>query len=155
MSKENINLIRHFLATLSYRANKVISNVPVNYPGLQTGKGVRTPQEILNHISTVLLHTKSYLLNEKEENYPLREWNGEVKLFNDALKELDKIFCRNKKMSMDKLKLLLQGPLSDAMTHIGQLAMLRRLAGSPIPGENFMKADLQAGKLNPTGFENM
>ncbi|MEQ1923362.1 MAG: hypothetical protein ABL952_12720, partial [Pyrinomonadaceae bacterium] len=42
---------------------------------------------------------------------------------------------------------LLQGPFSDAMTHAGQLAMLRRMAGDPVPPENFIVADIRPDRL--------
>lgn len=147
MEKIDTQLIRHFLATLSYRANKIISNIPENYPELIIGNGVRTPKEILHHILEVLLFAKFYLLNENRKDTPLLEWNEEVKRFNNILNELDKIL-EEKDVESSTLKKLLQGPLSDAMTHIGQLALLRRLAGSPISGENFMKADINTGKTN-------
>jgi hypothetical protein len=42
---------------------------------------------------------------------------------------------------------LFQGPIADALTHVGQLAMQRRLTGAPTRGENFFVAVVTAGQV--------
>ena len=149
MSKNNeLELLRHYLATLAYRTQKAVSNPPDNFANLQIGKGVRTPIEILNHMSGLLLLVKAYLLSEKFEKPQILNWDEEINRFHNMLKEIDDLLTHSSKQDLKELKKLLQGPLSDAMTHIGELATLRRLAGSPIKGANYMKAKIEIGNVS-------
>ena len=148
MSKNNeVELLRHYLATLAYRTQKAISNLPANFANFQIGKRVRTPVQILNHMSRLLLLVKAHLLSQKFEKPQTLNWDDEINHFHNILKEIDHLLTHNYKQDLKELKKLLQGPLSDTMTHIGQLAMLRRLAGSPIKGANYMKAKIEIGKV--------
>lgn len=142
-------LIRHFIATLGYRATKVIRNAPENYPALSVGEGVRTPVEILHHLSDVLLFAYRILVPSERIEIPLAAWETEVGRFYHALGRLDEAIVNGAEPRELSWEQLLQGPLSDAMTHVGQLAMLRRLAGDPVPGENFSRAEIQIGKVRP------
>ncbi len=142
-------LLRHILATLSYRATQAISNVPPNYPELVVGKEVRTPIEILRHMSRVLTYAHSvFAPNDYGDNYefPAGTWKWEVNRFYGVLEKLDRVFIASK-MGDITWQQLLQGPLSDAMTHVGQLTMLRRMSDSPVTYENFIKANIRIGEL--------
>lgn len=82
------------------------------------------------------------------------QFDGEVARFYDCLILLDNDLISNGDCEeQDMLLRLLQGPLADAMTHVGQLAMLRRLAGSPVRGQNFMEADIVIGRIGPDQSE--
>src|SRR2546426_11302508 len=48
--------------------------------------------------------------------------------------------------SMGNQEWHLQGPIADALTHIGQIAM-RRLAGAPIKGESYFAAEILIGRV--------
>lgn len=139
------NLLSHFLAAILYRAEKAIKEVPDHYPKLQLGNGVRTPIEILSHISHVLKCAHSVF--EQYDSLcqpPIGSWEDEVLRFYDIVEELKKSLSKGLP-SRDRIaEKLLQGPLSDAMTHVGQLSMLRRVAYDPIPAENFFDADIKA-----------
>lgn len=138
---------RHYLATLSYRATIAIKDVPLHYPDFQVGKGVKTPVELLSHISDVLTLGYSWFANV-EAGKGVQEWEREVDRFYNSVEKLDQAFAEN--VSMKKsAELLLQGPLADAMTHVGQLLMLRRLADSPVPPKSYIKADIQTGIIRP------
>jgi len=143
-------LIRHFIATLAYRLTKVIQNVPDNYPALSIGAGIRTPVEILHHMSDVLLFAYRTLVLSEHTEIPLAAWEKEVERFYDALGRLDEAIASGTEPRKLSWEQMLQGPLSDAMTHVGQLAMLRRLAGDPIPSENFSQADIRIGVIRTT-----
>jgi len=136
------NLLRHFLATILYRAQKAIKEVPANYPNLQLGNGVRTPIEILSHISHVLTCAHSVFKHyDSLCQPPIGSWEDEVLRFYEIVKQLKKSFSKglpNRDRIAEKLC-----PLSDAMTHVGQLSMLRRIADNPIPAENFFDADIE------------
>lgn len=145
----NTEFVRHLLATLSYRTRQAISNVPSNYPELVIGKEVRTPIEILRHMSRVLTYAHSQFepSNYQEDfNFPSGPWEWEVNRFYEVLEKLDQVFIESKTGSITWLQVV-QGPLSDAITHVGQLTMLRRMADSPVTYENFIIADIRIGEV--------
>ncbi|XEC96691.1 hypothetical protein AB6A23_09225 [Paenibacillus tarimensis] len=137
-------LLRHFLATILYRAEKAIKGVPDNYPNLQIGKDVRSPIEILSHISHVLTCAHSVFEHYDSLIPPsIGSWEEEASRFYEIVEKLDKSLFKglpNRKRIAEKL---LQGPLSDAMTHVGQLSLLKRMADQPIPAESFFDADIK------------
>ncbi len=150
MDSRDIDLFRHFLSTISYRAEKALEKAPDNFPGLQLREGVRTPKEIMHHINELIIRTKARINQENMKNVIVDalDWEDEVNRLFFSVNELDEVIVGKKdELDPELTKRLLQGPLADAMSHIGQLAMLRRLAGSPIIAENFMKADISAGKF--------
>ena len=75
-------------------------------------------------------------------------WDSEIARFFDGLRRLDEALAADAPLGFPVEKLF-QGPDADALTHIGQIAMLRRLAGSPVKGENYFKAEIQAGQVGP------
>lgn len=148
--KNNIELLRHHLATIAYRFQKSISRAPDDFENFELGKGVRTPRELLNHMSHDLLYAKLAVevgKRQKIEKPKLLTWQGEVDRFHETLAEIDKLIA-SATLDIQDLKIVLQGPLSDVMTHIGQLAMLSRLSGSPVKGEDFMKAKITTDKVD-------
>lgn len=145
---EKRELIRHFLASIAYHATKAIKNAPTNYPELDVGKGVRTPRHILHHITGVLSYAHSFYEHYDTTYFEHKPWEEEVRHFYETLSRLDRSF-REKGQTRMSEEQILQGPLSDAMAHVGQLLMLRRLAGSPVPAENFLYADIRKGVVGP------
>jgi hypothetical protein len=143
------DLLRHFLATLAYRCTKVILGAPKDFGDFDAGHGVRKPREILSHMSGALLHAHSFLGPLESARMPLGTWEEEVGRFFRILSELDKSLESGMRWNGRTEERILQGPLADAMTHIGQLAMLRRMASSPISKENFDEADIRPGDVSP------
>jgi len=144
-----IDLLRHHLATMAFRAQHAISDAPANYPEFEAGQGVLKPVEILNHINLMLVATRQYILRD-EPNYPKDvPWWQAIECFHSALADLDEVLVENETADDVLVRRFYQGPWSDAMTHIGQLIMLRRLAGSPVKRLNYMKSDVRAGHLGP------
>lgn len=142
-------LLRHFLATLSYRTNKVVVGAPSNFGNFDAGHGVRKPVEILFHMSHVLMHARSFLKPQTTAETPIGSWEGEVARLFQVLSELDHILESGAPLHGRTEEQLLQGPLADAMTHIGQLAMLRRLNSAPISKESFDEAPIRTGDISP------
>ena len=142
--------LRHFLAALAYRLQKSIRGAPEDYWYFEAGQGVRTPGRIVRHINGVLSYAVAIIesgnLDQRTHLEDL-SWQDELERFHQTLKVLDQHLLNQPNLSDDLLRRLLQGPLSDAMTHIGQLATLRRMAGFPVRAENFMKANVQTGHL--------
>ncbi len=139
----SIKILDHLLATILYRFNKAISLADSNYPDFNAGSGVRTPIQIVNHMTADLKSAKRHLLypEEKMDVTEIQSWETEVSRFRSILREVSEAL--HQKQYDEKLLLrLTQGPVSDVLTHIGQLATLSRLNGQPVPGENFMKPDI-------------
>jgi hypothetical protein len=143
------DLLRHFLATLAYRCRKIVLGAPKDFGNFDAGHGVRKPTEIFSHMSGVLIHAHSFLAPLENIRMPLGTWEEEVGRFFRILFELDKSLESGRQWNGRTEEQILQGPLADAMTHIGQLAMLRRMASSPIPKESFDEADLRLGDVSP------
>lgn len=141
-------MLRHFLASIAYRATKAIRNAPETYPDLYIGKGVRTPLRILHHITGVLTYTHSFFEHYDTTHFDIKSWDVEVDEFYNILSKLDKSFQEKNPNEVTEEQLL-QGPLSDSMAHIGQLLILRRMADSPVPSENFIFADIRKGEVGP------
>ena len=149
-------LVRHLLASLVYRTTKIIHDAPADYPQASIGCGVRTPEKVLGHINSLIQLSNRFWTHEKPVSMEVRRnetgkkgWELEVKLFYKMVAEFDetlKIHTSPRKHTPEKI---LQGPLTDAFTHVGQLALLRRMAGSPIEGESYWMADVQVGRLGP------
>lgn len=149
-------LVRHLLATLVYRTTKIIHDAPPDYPSLSIGNKVRTPEKILGHINSLIQLSNRFWSPERPVSMANRRkesgktgWELEVELFYKIAKEFDDTMTKNpipRKYIPEKI---LQGPFMDAFTHVGQLALLRRMAESPIKGESFWMADVRVGQVGP------
>ena len=144
-----VELFRHTLATLAYRAGKAVRGAPATFAGFRSADTVRAPGEILAHIGDLMDWTLSILSGTPawKSSVPL-EWNEEVRRFHAALGAVDASLAAVAPLP-ETLNALFQGPIADAFTHVGQLLMLRRLAGAPVRGENYFLADIQAGRVGP------
>jgi hypothetical protein len=147
MSDKN-EVLRHLLASIAYRGTKAIKNAPRQYPTVHVGKGVRTPLELLHHITGVLTYAHSFFEHYESTRFQLKSWDAEVEAFYSILSKLDRSLQQSNPREVTEEQLL-QGPFSDTMTHIGQLSLLRRMADSPIPSENYIYAAIQKGEVGP------
>ncbi len=143
------DLLRHFLAALAYRTQKALRGAPDTFAEFRAAPTVRTPHELVWHMTGVIGYARTFFTGgewrpEREETFA-----GEVRRFHGLLEDLARHLDAGTPPAGTTYARLLQGPLSDAMTHAGQLAMLRRLAGSPVPPENFVMADISAENLGP------
>jgi len=140
---EKQELLRHFLAVLAYRTEKALQSAPEHFGSFQAGPEIRTPQELLNHMSSLLHHTIAALGGMRPDPlHPGPDLHGEAEQFNTLIGQLSRLLV-DRSLQGDRLaERLLQGPLADAMTHAGQLTLLRRLAGAPIPWEDFFRAHI-------------
>ena len=145
---EKSEMLRHFLASIAYHATKAIKNAPDDYPELDIGKGVRTPRHILHHITGVLSYAHSFYESYETTYFEHKPWEEEVAHFYETLSNLDSSMKERRPREVTEEQLL-QGPLSDSMAHVGQLLMLRRMADSPVPSENFIHADIRKGAVGP------
>jgi hypothetical protein len=140
-------LLRHALATLAYRGGKALSGAPEHFAAFRVYETTRTPAEILAHISDLLDWALRTLQGEHvyKRSSPL-PWEEESGRFFAALNALDSCLASNIPLGCPAEKLL-QGPIADALTHVGQLTLLRRMAGVRIRGENYFAAEIEAGRV--------
>ena len=140
-------LFRHTLATLAYRGGKAVRNAPVGFAEFQAGLGVRTPGQILAHIGDLLDWGLSIAAGQQKwQDSKPQSWEKETERFFAALKKFDD-FLASTEPAQAPFEKLFQGPVADALTHVGQIAILRRLAGAPVKGENYHKAEITIGRV--------
>jgi hypothetical protein len=139
--------LRHLLATVAYRGGKAIRNAPAGFGDFRAGEGVRTPVSILAHIGDLFDWALSLALGKQawKDSKPL-PWDEECTRFFSVLKAFDDHLASEDVLHETPEKLF-QGPIADALTHIGQIAMLRRMAGGPVKGENYHKAEIVGGRV--------
>ena len=144
------DLLRHTLATLAYRGNKAVRDAPETFAEFRASAVGRTSVQILAHIGDLFEWALSIAEGQQRwRNASPLPWDREVARFHTALQAFDNYLASGKPLQVSAEKLF-QGPIADAFTHVGQLAMLRRLAGAPIKGENYFVADIAVGR---TGAE--
>jgi hypothetical protein len=140
-------LLRHTLATLAYRGGKAVRNAPSGFAELRAGEGLRTPGEILAHVGDLFDWALSIALGQQKwRNSTPLPWEQETERFFAALKKFDDFLASSEPVHVP-LEKLFQGPVADAFTHVGQIAILRRMAGAPVKGENFFVADIAVGRV--------
>lgn len=139
-------MLRHALATLAYRAGKVLRDAPPGFGEYRASETTRSAGQILAHMGDLMDWGASIAEGHQT-------WNDSTPQAWDA--DVDRFFAGLARFDASAAKLadgvspeqLFQGPVADALTHVGQLAMMRRLAGVPIKGENYHKADIAEGRV--------
>jgi hypothetical protein len=147
-------LLNHFLAALAYRTQKALRDAPEDFGSFRAHEGVRTPAELVRHMTSVLGYARTHFVGGRYWPEPLETLDEEIERFHEMLGMLAQ-HLRNGDAFLEGMseERLLQGPFSDAMTHAGQLALLRRLAGAPVPPENFIVAKIAPDRLGPNQAE--
>jgi hypothetical protein len=139
------DFLRHTLATLAYRGGKAVRQAPAEFADFQ-GAG-RRPAQILAHVGDLLDWSLSMAQGKPKfvPSQPLT-WEKEITRFFSALQRFDDYLASAEPVHVP-IEKLFQGPIADALTHVGQIAMLRRMAGAPISGENYFVADIAIGRV--------
>lgn len=141
------SLLRHTVATLAYRGGKALRGAPAGFAEFRIADSTRTPGQILAHIGDLLDWALSKANGAvKWRNSPPLPWDQGSERFFLTLEALDARLASQQPLGCSPEDLF-QGPIADALTHVGQLSMLRRLAGSPVRGENYSKARIEAGRV--------
>ena len=140
-------LLRHTLATLAYRGAKVVKNAPLDFATFRAHETTRTPGEILAHVGDLL----DWALRTAHGEYAYKvsaplPWEDEAARFFAALNALDSYLASDRPLGFPVEKIF-QGPIADALTHVGQIALLRRMAGSPVRAESYFQAEIEAGRV--------
>jgi hypothetical protein len=141
--------LRHALATLAYRGGKVLREAPPGFGSFRVGDTSRSASAILTHVCDLLDWSLSLLRGQEiwRDSSP-GVWDDEVRRFFDTLGALDQRLAAPGALGCPWTRLF-QGPIADAFTHIGQVALLRRVAGSAVRGENYFKAEIASGRVGP------
>jgi len=139
-------LLRHTVATVAYRGGKALRGAPATFATFRSGETSRTPGEILAHMGDLFDWALSTAEGQQQWNPAKpREWNADIDRFFTALTKFDEYLASDQPLHASA-EALFQGPIADALNHVGQLAMLRRMAGAPVRSENYFVADIAAGR---------
>jgi len=140
-------LLRHTLATLAYRAGKALRDAPAGFPGLRVGDATRTPIEILAHMGDLMDWALSQVRGEERWTaQPPGSWDDEVRRFFAGLAALDDHLASDAPLGQSAGSIF-QGAVADALTHVGQINLLRGLGGAPVRGENYNRAEIRVGRV--------
>jgi hypothetical protein len=142
-------LLRHFLAALAYRTQKALRDAPPEFAYFRAAHHVRTPHELIRHMDSVLGYSRTFFLGGAYQPPVFPDFPSAIDHFHEILADIARHLELGTQLTGITPEILLQGPFSDAMTHAGQLALLRRLSGSPVPPENFIFADISPENLTP------
>ncbi|MGQ0647868.1 MAG: hypothetical protein ACT4P7_09870 [Gemmatimonadaceae bacterium] len=139
--------LRHTLATLAYRASKALRGAPPAFADFRSGETSRTPVQILAHMGDLFDWALAMAHGEWVwRDSPPLPWNREVDRFFAAVRAFDEYLASGAALGHSP-QVLFQGPIADALTHTGQLAMLRRMAGSPVCGESYARSLIEVGRV--------
>ncbi len=141
-------MLRHFLAALAYRTQKALRGAPEGFALFDAGHGVRTPHELICHMRSVLGYARTFFIGGTYDRPVPDVYDDDIRAFHEMLADLSGRFERGEAFTGITEERFLQGPFSDAMTHAGQLAMLRRMHEAPVPAENFIYADVSAENVS-------
>jgi hypothetical protein len=140
-------LLRHTLATLAYRGAKAVRDAPAEFEAFKASPSSRTPVQILAHIGDLMAWGRSMADGSRQwHNSTPLPWAQEVERFFARMADFESYLASDAPLQATAEKLF-QGPLADALAHVGQLTFLRRLSGAPVRGENYYKADIASGRV--------
>ena len=140
-------LLRHIVATVAYRGAKAARGAPESFATFRVAETSRTPIEILAHIGDLYDWALSLAKGaETWHNSSPLPWSEEVERFHSCLERFDEYLASDNELACTCEKLF-QGAIADSLTHVGQIAMLRRIAGAAIRGENYSRAKIEAGRV--------
>jgi len=142
-------ILKHFLAALAYRTQKALRGAPDSFADFRAQPGVRTPHELVFHMTNVIGYARTFFIGGEYRPEKMPTFKEEIARFHEMLEDFGHHLDTGSEFKGTTSERMLQGPFSDAMTHAGQLALLRRLFGSPIPPENFIMADINPDNLGP------
>ena len=147
-------MLRHTVATVAYRGGKAIAGAPTEFAGFKSSTTTRTPLEILAHIGDLFDWALSMASGQQiwKDSSPL-PWEEETKRFFDCLKRFDDYLASEKEVHKPFEKLF-QGPVADALTHVGQINLLRRMFDAPVRGENYFRAEIEIGRVGENQSAN-
>jgi len=147
------HLLCHFLGALAYRTQKAIRNAPDGFFSYRSHTGLKTPHQIIRHMTGVLGYARTFFTGGDYMAPTFNDPKEQISHFHEMLESIRGHFENGSKLIDMTPERMLQGPFSDAMSHVGQLSLIRRMHGSPVPPENFIMADIGSSNLTPNQQE--
>jgi len=142
-----VEMLRHTVATLAYRCSRAVGGAPEEFGAFKASPKTRTPGEILAHMGDLFDWALQLAEGKREwHDSPTLAWNAAIARFFAVLQAFDRRLASDEPLKCDPTKLF-QGPVADALTHTGQIAMLRHMAGCKMRGENYFVASIETGKV--------
>jgi hypothetical protein len=139
------DFLRHTVATLAYRAEKALRDVPDGFSDLRASAATRTPFQIVVHLGDLMEWAERMARGERRwQHVACKDWNEARERFFRGLAALDRALAASDEKSLDA-QAIFQGPVADALTHVGQLAMLRGMSGTPVRPESYARAEIRVG----------
>ncbi|MEO8359077.1 MAG: hypothetical protein ABI672_03525 [Vicinamibacteria bacterium] len=149
MTADERLLLRQTVATLAYRSRRVLADAPVSFSQFRPAESSRAAGEVLAHMGDLFDWALSIADGQQAwRNAEPLPWNDEVARFYATLKRFDDRLADSNELKASCAGLF-QGPVADALTHLGQLSMMRGMAGAPTKGENYFQAEIVAGRIDP------
>ena len=144
----DVDVLRHLVATLAYRAAKAVRDVPPEFPHASVSATTRRPVHIVAHMADLMSWAAS-LAEGRSDWTPTGsdDWKTEVERFFNGLEELDRRLAATPP-SAESIEKLIQGPLADALTHVGQIALLRGMTGAAVRPESYARAQITRGRVS-------
>ena len=147
LSSETTRILRHLLATIAYRASRSLKDAPAGFEEVRLANGGMTARELVLHMTNVMAFALATVTGTERIRHDALDWQQEVARFYSLLSQVDTKLAEGATMEEGNELRLLQGPLADALTHVGQLHAMRRKAGAPVGATNYIRADVQIGRL--------
>lgn len=145
LSADTTQILRHMIASIAFRASRSLRQPPPGFENARLAEDGMAARELVLHLTNVMAFAFSVVTNTERVRHEALDWRGEIDRFYALLGELDRRLAEGATIESGLELRLVQGPFSDALTHIGQLNALRRKVGSPIPPTNYIKADVRTG----------
>jgi hypothetical protein len=145
LSVDTRRILRHMVATIAYRSSRSLRDSPAGFPDVRLPGESKSAAELLLHMSNVLAFAVATVTNTERIRHEPLEWVREVDRFYALLGDLDSKLAGTVEIEPGMDLKLVQGPLSDVLTHIGQLHAMRRAAGAPVAATNYIKAEIHIG----------
>jgi len=141
------DLLRHTVATLAYRAEKVLRDVPAEFAGFHISPASRTPLELVGHLADLMEWATRMAQGEyRWAAGPAGDWTSACDRFFAGLRSLDQAL-ETTTFEAHSAGMIFQGPIADALTHVGQLALMRGAAGAPVRPESYARAEIHTGRV--------
>lgn len=147
ISSETTRILRHLVATIAFRASRSLRDVPDTLSGFRPADTAMTAKELVCHMTNVMAFAASALTQTERVRYEPVGWSQEIERFYSLLEAVDRTLAEGAVVEEGVELRLVQGPIADVLTHVGQLHAMRRQAGFPVSPVNYIKADIQIGRI--------
>jgi hypothetical protein len=148
ISSDTTRILRHLLATIAFRASRSLRDAPPALENVRLADGGMTARELILHMTNVMAFALATVTGTERIRHDALDWQQEVDRFYALLAQVDAKLAEGAVLDPEMDLRLVQGPLADALTHVGQLHAMRRMAGGPVPPTNYIKADVKIGRTS-------